>query len=87
MRPGVGAAGGRGDQQDAEGVSPHEPATRWRADRRGRSEVPRMPHGGEALGPECLLQLRPIREIPDHATFMEKENTLGWLDKLGGFLS
>ena len=28
-----------------------------------------------------------IREIPDHATFREKENTLGWLDKLRGFLS
>ena len=28
-----------------------------------------------------------IREIPDHATFREKEHTLGWLDKLGGFLS
>ena len=28
-----------------------------------------------------------IREIPDHATFREKENTLGWLDKLGVFLS
>ena len=28
-----------------------------------------------------------IREIPDHATFREKENTLGRLDKLGGFLS
>ena len=28
-----------------------------------------------------------IREIPDHATFREKEDTLGWLDKLGGFLS
>ena len=27
-----------------------------------------------------------IREIPDHATFREKENTQGWLDKLGGFL-
>ena len=27
-----------------------------------------------------------IREIPDHATFREKEDTLGWLDKLGGFL-
>ena len=23
-----------------------------------------------------------ISEIPDHATFREKENTLGWLDKL-----
>ena len=28
-----------------------------------------------------------IREIPDHATIREKENTLGWLDKLGEFLS
>ena len=28
-----------------------------------------------------------IREIPDHATFREKEHTLGWLDKLGGFPS
>ena len=28
-----------------------------------------------------------IREIPDHATFREKEYTLGWLDKLGWFLS
>ena len=28
-----------------------------------------------------------IREIPDHATFREKENTLGWLDKLAFFLS
>ena len=28
-----------------------------------------------------------IREIPDHATFREKEVTLGWLDKLGVFLS
>ena len=28
-----------------------------------------------------------IREIPDHTTFREKEHTLGWLDKLGGFLS
>ena len=28
-----------------------------------------------------------IREIPDHATFREKENTLGRLDKLGVFLS
>ena len=26
-----------------------------------------------------------IREIPDHATFREKEHTLGWLDKLGVF--
>ena len=26
-----------------------------------------------------------IREIPDHATFREKEHTLGWLDKLGFF--
>ena len=30
---------------------------------------------------------RYIREIPDHATFREKEHTLGWLDKLEGFLS
>ena len=28
-----------------------------------------------------------IREIPDHATFREKEHTLGWLDKLVFFLS
>ena len=28
-----------------------------------------------------------IREIPDHATFREKEHTLGWLDMLGGFPS
>ena len=28
-----------------------------------------------------------VREIPDHATFREKEATLGWLDKLGWFLS
>ena len=28
-----------------------------------------------------------IREIPDHATFREKEHILGCLDKLGGFLS
>ena len=28
-----------------------------------------------------------IREISDHATFREKEDTLGWLDKLGFFLS
>ena len=33
-----------------------------------------MSHGGN-----------PIREIPDHATFREKEHSLGWLDKLGGF--
>ena len=31
--------------------------------------------------------VKQLREIPDHATFREKENTLGWLDKLGGFLS
>ena len=29
----------------------------------------------------------PIREIPDHETFREKEHTLCWLDKLGSFLS
>ena len=28
-----------------------------------------------------------MREIPDHATFREKEHKLGWLDKLGVFLS
>ena len=28
-----------------------------------------------------------LRKIPDHATFREKSHTLGWLDKLGGFLS
>ena len=30
---------------------------------------------------------RSMREIPDHATFREKKDTLGWLDKLGIFLS
>ena len=34
-----------------------------------------------------VFLLIPIREIPDHATFREKENTLGRLDKLGGFIS
>ena len=33
------------------------------------------------------LSMGIIREFPDHATFREKENTLGWLDKLGVFLS
>ena len=28
-----------------------------------------------------------IRDIPDHATFREKVQTLHWLDKLEGFLS
>ena len=28
-----------------------------------------------------------IREIPDHATFREKEHSLGWLDNVGLFLS
>ena len=31
------------------------------------------------------LSCHLIREIPDHATFREKEHTLGWLDKLGFF--
>ena len=40
--------------------------------------------GGLDLGYAFLLDLPlyGIREIPDHATFREKENTLGWLDKL-----
>ena len=33
-----------------------------------------------------MSEVFPMREIPDHATFREKENTQGWLDKLGGFL-
>ena len=32
-----------------------------------------------------FFSLNLIREIPDHATFREKEHTLGWLDKFGGF--
>ena len=32
-----------------------------------------------------MVGSKPIREIPD--SFREKEHTLGWLDKLGGFLS
>ena len=35
----------------------------------------------------CKGRSISIREIPDHATFREKEHTLGWLDKLGCFLS
>ena len=34
-----------------------------------------------------VLYAIAIREIPDHATFREKEHTLGWLDKFGGFPS
>ena len=32
----------------------------------------------------ALCMAGPLREIPDHATFREKEHTPGWLDKLGG---
>ena len=41
-------------------------------------------------GPENCVSPIPanaIRENPDHATFREKEHTLGWLDKLGVSLS
>ena len=36
-----------------------------------------------------MLRVVCTWEIPDHATFRprEKEHTLGWLDKLRGFLS
>ena len=37
--------------------------------------------------PFSTNEVAPIREIPDHATFREREDTLGWLDKLGFFLS
>ena len=36
---------------------------------------------------DLLFDSNIIREIPDHATFREKEHTLGWLDKLGVFPS
>ena len=52
--------------------------------------VPCPPESVFALGNNVGVKgTKPheIREIPDHATFREKENTLGWLDKLGGFLS
>ena len=44
-------------------------------------------HGQILMTVRDEIQMMHIREIPDHATFREKEHKLGWLDKLGGFLS
>ena len=51
-----------------------------------------MNHGGLVLGlysdmsTTLVTTAVGMREIPDHATFREKMKTLGWLDKLDGFL-
>ena len=47
-----------------------------------------LARGGPKIEPgKTKKKKHRVRAIPDHATFREKEYTLGWLDKLGVFPS